>query len=237
VDESAQDCRWSQARHARIVDWNRRNTQGLWSLLIQSAVGTMTVVVRDVFGQDLFEMAASENEHPVEALSAHGTHEPFGERIRSRGPHRCLDDADALGAEHLVEAVGELRVSVPDEKPGCSAAFGQDERQVASLLGDPLPHRVGSDAREVDPPSVDLDEEQHVETAEKHRVDGEKVAGQHGCRLGLQELRPGRTRSPGCRLDSVLTQDGPHGRRRQPDSGGSQLSVNPPVSPRGVLPG
>lgn len=34
------------------------------------------------------------------------------EGIGLRGPDRCWDDADALGAEHLVERSRELRVAV-----------------------------------------------------------------------------------------------------------------------------
>jgi len=113
---------------------------------------TMFVVVSDVFGQNLLEMVSTEDEDPVEALSAHGAHESFGERVCPRGSNGRLDDAGAFRAEHLVETGGELRVSVPDEKPGRPASLGQDEGQVASLLGDPLPHRVASDTREVDPP-------------------------------------------------------------------------------------
>src|ERR1019366_2743725 len=52
--------------------------------------------------------------------------------------------------------------------------------QVAGLLGDPLPHRAGGDAGEVDPPGVDLNEEQHVEAPQKDSIDGEEVAGQVG---------------------------------------------------------
>ena len=105
-------------------------------------------------------MTASEDEEPVQTLSADGAHESLGEGVRPRGSNRGLDDPDALGAEHLVEAGGELRVSVADEELGRSGTLGQDETQVAGLLGDPLPHWIGGDAREVDPPGVDLDEEQ-----------------------------------------------------------------------------
>jgi len=128
----------------------------------------MFVVMSDVLGQNLLEMASTEDEDPVETLSADGAHESFGERVRPRSSNRGLDDAGALGAKHLVEAGGELRVSIPDKEFGRSRTFSQQEAQVASLLGDPLPHRVSCDAREVDPPGIDLDEEQHVEAAEKH---------------------------------------------------------------------
>jgi hypothetical protein len=76
-------------------------------------VRTVFVVLNEVFGQDLLEMASTEDEESVEALSPGRAHESLGERIRTRGSNRDLDDADALRAEHLVEACGELRVSIP----------------------------------------------------------------------------------------------------------------------------
>jgi hypothetical protein len=150
VDESAKDLRFSQSLRVRIVDRSRHRSQGLWSLLVQSAVRTVLVVVSDVLGQDLLEMTSTENEDPVETLSADGAHEPLGEGVRPRGLSRGLDDADAFRAEHLVEAGRELRVSISDQELGLSGTVGQYEGQVAGLLGDPLPHRIGGDAREVD---------------------------------------------------------------------------------------
>src|ERR1039458_8274493 len=54
------------------------------------------------------------------------THRPVGlavtankalrDRIRSRGSYRSLHYPDAVGAEHVVEADGELRVPVADEE-------------------------------------------------------------------------------------------------------------------------
>ena len=43
--------------------------------------------------------------------------EAFGDRIRSRCPHRCPDDADVGGGEDGVEGGGELAVAVADEEP------------------------------------------------------------------------------------------------------------------------
>ena len=75
------------------------------------------------------------------------------------------------------------------------------------MLSHPLPRWVGGDAGEVDPPGVALDEEQHVEPSEQHRVDGEGVAGQHRRSLRSQELGPGRTRSARSRFDAMSTKD------------------------------
>jgi len=79
--------------------------------------------------------------------------------------------------EDLVEAGGELRVPVADEELDYSGAPGEVPGQVAGLLGDPLPHWLGGNTREVDPPGVDLDKEQDVQTLEQHRGVGTLVVG------------------------------------------------------------
>jgi len=69
----------------------------------------------------LVEMAAAENEEPVEALAAHGPDPAFGVRSRLRCPHGRFDHADAFGAEDLVEFARELAVAVTDKEPGSGA--------------------------------------------------------------------------------------------------------------------
>src|SRR5665213_161409 len=167
----------------------------------------VVVVVNDVLRQYLLEMLASEDEESIGAFSADGADKSLGECIRSWRSNGCLDDADALGVEHLVETGRELRVSVPDEELGCPRSALEIRGEVASLLDDPLPRRIGSDAGEVDPPGVDLDEEQHVQTAKQYRVDGEEVTGQHGPRLRSQELRPRWACSVRGGLDAMMAED------------------------------
>src|ERR1017187_2101491 len=134
-------------------------------------MGTMPVVVRQVLGHNLLEVAAAEDEKAVQALSTDGPHEMFCEGVRPWGLDWGLDDPDAFSAEHLVEAGGELRVSVPEQELRCSGPLGKGPDKLAGLLGAPLPHRVGGDAGEVDPPGADLDEEQHVEALQEDGVD------------------------------------------------------------------
>jgi len=93
----------------------------------------MPVVVGDVLGQDLLEMAATEDEKPIQALAACGANKALRDRIRSRGSYRSLHYLDAVGAEHVVEADGELRVPVADEELDRAGALGQHEAQVARL--------------------------------------------------------------------------------------------------------
>jgi hypothetical protein len=69
-DESAKDLCSSQSLRVRNMDRSRHQNQALWSPLIQSKVRTMFVVVSDVLDEDLMEMASTEDEDPVETLSA-----------------------------------------------------------------------------------------------------------------------------------------------------------------------
>jgi hypothetical protein len=56
----------------------------------------MRVVVSDVLSEKVCELTAMKYQHPVDALSADGAHEALGERVRTRGPRRGLDDSDAV---------------------------------------------------------------------------------------------------------------------------------------------
>jgi hypothetical protein len=42
-------------------------------------------------------------------------------------------------------------------------SFAEHHQQVASLLGDPTAVGVGGHPRQVDPPGIQLDEEQHIQ--------------------------------------------------------------------------
>jgi hypothetical protein len=85
-------------------------------LLMQCAVGAMVVEMRHVLGQRSLEMAAVDDEHPVQQLAAHRADPSFGDRVRPRRSHRCAQNADALAGEHGVEGVGEFAVAVADQE-------------------------------------------------------------------------------------------------------------------------
>ena len=73
------------------------------------------VVVPRVDVNDAFELAAADDQQPVQALAAQALDPALGLRLCLRRPHRRLDHADAFAAENLVEAGRELAVSVADQ--------------------------------------------------------------------------------------------------------------------------
>jgi hypothetical protein len=97
----------------------------------------LAVVMVDVDAEDVLEVAAVENQQPVEALRADGADEAFGDRVGLRSTHRCLHDPDASAAEDLVEGAAVLAVPVADQE--ADAALAEVEAEVARLLGYPLP--------------------------------------------------------------------------------------------------
>jgi len=114
VDHAAEDLAPPQTRRVWFDCRIRPSSQAQRGLLLQATVRPMPVVVEDVLGQDLLEMAATEDEKPVQALAACGANKALRDRIRSRGSHRSLHYPDAVGAEHVVEADGELRGGCPE---------------------------------------------------------------------------------------------------------------------------
>ena len=116
----------------------------------------MPVVVIDVFLQHCSEVAGSDDQEVVEAFAAQGADEAFRDRIRPGCPDRGVDDADVGAGEHGVERGGELAVPVADQELELLGAIAELHQQVAGLLRDPVPGRVGGYAAEVHPAAAVL---------------------------------------------------------------------------------
>jgi hypothetical protein len=111
------------AEQVASVDLGRRIFAGeglfdgwLRRLQPERPVSTVGVVVLDVDPKDLLEVAAPDDQQPVQALGAHRPDPAFRMGVRVRRLHRRQQDLGALEAEHVVEAAGELRVVVAQPK-------------------------------------------------------------------------------------------------------------------------
>src|SRR6266540_1130551 len=109
---------------------------------------------------------------------------------RLRRPYRRFDDADAFGAEDLVELAAELAVSITDQEPRPDALVIERHHQVARLLGYPMTVGIGGDPSKANASGRKLDEKQNVEALQEERVDGEEVALQDARRRLAKELAP-----------------------------------------------
>ena len=66
---------------------------------------SMAVVVLDIGTQRALELAATEDQYPVEALAPHRPDEALGEGVGLRGLYLCSNDRDPLSSKDLIERV------------------------------------------------------------------------------------------------------------------------------------
>jgi hypothetical protein len=92
--------------------------------------------VLDVDPEYLLEVAAADDQQPVEALGADGTDPTLRVSVRVRRLHRRHDDFSALRVEHLVEGAAELGVAVAEQVADSSPSLTQGRKEIAGLLGD-----------------------------------------------------------------------------------------------------
>ena len=82
---------------------------------LERSMRPMVVVVADVDVEDMFELAAAEDEQAIKALAADAADPALGVGVRVRRPNRRPDDGDAFALEDVVESAAELAVAVVDQ--------------------------------------------------------------------------------------------------------------------------
>ncbi len=81
----------------------------VWRLKRERAVRPVSVVMGGVEAEHVLEVAAVDDQDPVEALAAEGADPTLGVRVRIRSSDGRPDDPHALAAEDLVEGAAELK--------------------------------------------------------------------------------------------------------------------------------
>src|SRR5664279_1008798 len=134
----------------------------------------------------------------IQAFTARGADETFGERVRPWRPYRRLDYPGTDVGEHRVERCSELRVAIPDQKTEPGGPPAQIHDQVACLLRDPRPARMTGNAQNVHTPGVELHHEEHcrrsrtVSTCKKSHASNPCACARRNCRqLRLARRGPG----------------------------------------------
>jgi hypothetical protein len=114
----------------------------------------------DIGPQDTDKLLAADDQQLVQALPADRADPTLGDGIGVGRLHRCADDLGTGRAPHVIERPGELGVPVADQELERGGLVIEDGGDVTSLLGNPPPSRMSSDARQVHPSAGEFDEEQ-----------------------------------------------------------------------------
>jgi hypothetical protein len=117
--------------------------------LVEGAVGVVGVEVCFVCGQYVSQVSFVDDQCAVEEFAAASADPALDVCVGPRGPHRSGQYLDGLGCEDGVEGVGELGVSVPDQKLHSVDAVVQCHEKVTRLLDCPAAGWVGGGAQEV----------------------------------------------------------------------------------------
>ena len=91
----------------------------IWWSELESSVWPLLIEVADIDTEDMLELAAMEDQEPIEALPAHAADAAFGVGIRVRRAERCADHRDLFALEDAIESPAEVRVAIWIRKLGC----------------------------------------------------------------------------------------------------------------------
>src|SRR5918994_350552 len=126
-----------------------------------------------VDAEHVLELAAVDDQDPVEAFASRRADPALGVGIGVRGSDRRSDDRDAFATEDLVEAAAEFAVAVVKQEAEGLAAVGELHHEVPGLLRDPTAVWVARACDELDAAALERDEEEDVDAGQPDGLGGE----------------------------------------------------------------
>jgi hypothetical protein len=170
----------------------------------EGAVWTMPVVVLGVDPQDLLQAPSADDQQPVQALGAtvpiHRSAKAFalgawtGVSTTSASSDRDTSSKAQQNFASRLRSTKRTRRRSPSSNSRLRPA------------GRPGARQVGGHPRQMDPPGIQLDEEQHVQPPQPDSLDGEEVAGHDPGRLLPEERLPSRGRPARGRIEPMTSE-------------------------------
>ena len=94
-------------------------------------MGSLLVVMVDVDAEDVLELAAAEDQQPVEAFAAYGADPALHVRVRVRRLDGRTDDLGSIARKESVECPRELRVAIMDQERTGRVTVVESDQEVA----------------------------------------------------------------------------------------------------------
>src|SRR6266516_3570556 len=128
-----------------------------------------------VNAEHVLELAAVDDQDPVEALAPECADPALGVRVGVWRSDRRADDRHAFAAEDLVEAAAKLAVAVVEEEAKGPLPIVEEHQQVPRLLCDPATIRIGHARDELNPAALERDEEEDIDSRQPDGLDGQEI--------------------------------------------------------------
>jgi hypothetical protein len=135
-----------------------------------------------VDAKHVLELAAAEDEQPVEALATDGADPALGVGVRIRCLDGRADHGDSFALQDVIAAARELGVAIVDQEAARLLAIIKSHQQVARLLGNPGARWVRRAGDELDPAALQRDEEEHVDPFQPGGLDAWGAQTRSSCR-------------------------------------------------------
>src|ERR1035441_7444332 len=198
------------------------------SLLLQTEMRPVVVVVADELGHQPLEMAFVENDDVIEQVSAATTYEALRDSVLPRtaeaGPFRL--DAEAF--HRVNDFAAEVRRPVEDEVFGLHVI----RKRLPQLLGYPGTRRMLGDVAVQDAPPVVADDKEAIQDTEGQSRHGEEVHRSNRFSVVGKERCPSFRR---LRTSRSFPHPAQHRPFRYIEAEHLQFAMNPRRSPRPVL--
>jgi hypothetical protein len=199
-----------------------------WSLLLQTEVRAIFVVIADVIVHQALQMPFIENDHMVEQIAAAVANPALGDPILPGASEAGPLGLDAEGLYGVDNLFIELRAVIEDQITWRRVVG----KRLAQLLDNPCAGRMPCDIAVQDTSPVMGDDEEAVENAKSQRRHGKEIHCRDGFTMVAQKGRPAL-----CRLGTPRRFPHPaqYGSLRNLEAKHFQLTVNARSSPGRVL--
>ena len=197
-------------------------------LLAQPQMGSILVVVADVFVHQSLQMTFVQHDHVIEEVVAAVTDEALGHAILPRTSEAGTFRLDAEAGDRFDDLRTEVRSAVEDQ----IFRSGVVRERLAQLLVHPRARRMPGDVEMKNAPSIMRDDEEAVQHTESERRHGEKIHCGDGLTVVGQERRPSPGRLGVSRRFPHPAQDGSLG---DLEAEHLQFAVNARRAPGGIL--
>ncbi|WP_141957987.1 hypothetical protein [Actinoallomurus bryophytorum] len=112
----------------------------------------------------------AEDRDPVQEFAAEGSGDAFADGVHPWRLRQGFDDLWLFGFDHLGERGGEDRIAVMNQEAQRAEAVTQVRGEIPGLPRRPRTGRVRGHSAEVRSSGAVLDEHQHVQPLEQHRL-------------------------------------------------------------------
>ena len=198
------------------------------SLLAQTKVGSVLVVVTDVLIHEALQMPLIENDHVVEQIAAAVTNPALGDAVLPGATKVGSFRLDAEAPDSIDDFFIEIAATVEDQV----ARRGVVRECLAQLLNNPCAGRMPGSVKMQNPPPVMRDDEETVKHAEGERLHSKEIHCGDSFPMIAEKRRPSLC---ALRIPRSFSHPAQHRTLRDVEAQHSEFTMDPRRSPGSVL--